>query len=341
MYRVEGLRWILFGFPEECKAIRADENGQNDWKTIELDKTECALMQFTGLLDCNGKEIYEGDIVKWKYELRHDYDGYADVEIDTDYTGIIELSLQTGVWTRIISKKGNILKSEVTDEYFEKTYKGMMIMPSNRRKKFKRYIKYKVIGNIYENPNLLSEKEEPIKCVPDDPIYTSNPPQYKCKYCGKFWHTNEQIPMCNRKEEPIRVLIETSDKPLDPRGMSYTSSYDGTIRIEDKEEEELKEKLSNIDLVLAMLQSVKDANDKRVHNMAKYAREELSGLSDFIEQEISKARQEGKIEGLQEVLDLGDSLCYSDHGCMAFDSDRVMQIRDKIRKDLSLSPKEK
>ncbi len=75
------------------------------------------LMQFTDLKDKNGKEIYEGDIVKVK----------------TDYsTYISEVSFSDGGYAVFIND--------------DKTVSGHFFhLPENRE----------VIGNIYENPELL------------------------------------------------------------------------------------------------------------------------------------------------------------------------------------------
>ncbi len=86
------------------------------------------LMQFTGLLDKNGKEIYCGDIVK----------GYFDTNEVEDY-----------IWLSL------------TDEEKKngwKLFKIDMDIVEFARQQLPEELE--VIGNIYENPNFLSEKEE-------------------------------------------------------------------------------------------------------------------------------------------------------------------------------------
>ncbi len=82
-----------------------------------LGRTDLPIMQFTGLLDKNGKEIYEGDIVK----CRH---------IDVPAQVVYEIALGYGLRDTKNHWQGQ-LKTYAED--------------------------YEIIGNIYENPELLED----------------------------------------------------------------------------------------------------------------------------------------------------------------------------------------
>lgn len=109
-----------------------------DWSIYELlsqntilkDKFE--LMQFTGLKDKNGKEIYEGDVVKC-FEF---YEG--DFFIETQDLQVCFLEGEWCLW----QMKGNV-KEYVVDLFSRYLNEGL-----------------EVIGNIYENPELIKEKKE-------------------------------------------------------------------------------------------------------------------------------------------------------------------------------------
>jgi len=108
-----------------CFEESSDHDYVDDSDVDYPEKVE--LMQFTGLTDKNGKEIYEGDIYKPS-------DSFI-VEWTEKVVGIIEFKNGSfiGVYR---NKKGEILDSEL---YMQGTIE--------------------VIGNIYENEDLLKENK--------------------------------------------------------------------------------------------------------------------------------------------------------------------------------------
>jgi len=132
------MREIKFRMWDKKHKKWADVNQLTDWNTYDIfavvlkgnhhcpyqvfsvkSDVEYDLLQYTGLKDKNGKEIYDGDIVKSWDEESEDADEYIDE---------VKLNLISGIW-------------------FGKNRYCHLGLPRG----------FEVIGNIYENPDLLAK----------------------------------------------------------------------------------------------------------------------------------------------------------------------------------------
>ena len=89
------------------------------------------VMQYTGLKDKNGKEIYEGDIISYK--------ALKEKRKDKIFRNVIE-------WANYSGTLGWIIRGNDKRVY----------IPLNSNQVFNHNIE--IIGNIYENPELLKGK---------------------------------------------------------------------------------------------------------------------------------------------------------------------------------------
>lgn len=96
----------------------------NDWGFIPVEKE--TVGQFTGLTDCNGKKIFEGDIL---------VDRYTDEE-DIERCDYYEVEFLDGVFGIVIKYRKVDFRHTPICDYFKNE-------------------ELEVVGNIHDNPELL------------------------------------------------------------------------------------------------------------------------------------------------------------------------------------------
>lgn len=110
----------------------------------ERDFEDVILMQSTGLEDKNGKEIFEGDILKFNDEWNdYCYEGYVDGS--TEGINYVEIERETTCFA--------FGKTKISDS-------SLFYLIIDEHLSFEELIKdedfeFEIIGNIYENPELL------------------------------------------------------------------------------------------------------------------------------------------------------------------------------------------
>jgi len=94
---------------------------------------QAILMQSTGLKDCNDREIYEGDVIKVS-------DGLYEIDEENPFV-VVKWDEEAGGYTM----------KDFTGE-FDALNIGWQIAD--------KFVRVEVVGNIYENPELLEEVEK-------------------------------------------------------------------------------------------------------------------------------------------------------------------------------------
>jgi uncharacterized phage protein (TIGR01671 family) len=110
-------------------------------------KTELIWMQFTGLLDKKGKEIWEGDIIKKPITANKEYHG------DFCYEEIIKSHGQF-ITSHISSEKGRLPRGYLRGFLLDCFDYSMKLFLWDD--KYKPSTEIEIIGNIHENPELLT-----------------------------------------------------------------------------------------------------------------------------------------------------------------------------------------
>ena len=112
-----------------------EQDGEYEYSTVKYG--DCFIhSQYTGLKDKNGVEIYEGDIVRWGMNGQEYWLRYANVELFPS----LQFRILYYIDEKTLDKKP--------------TYNHVIKFGRFVYQKTEKYLE--VIGNIYENPEILN-----------------------------------------------------------------------------------------------------------------------------------------------------------------------------------------
>ena len=128
--------------------------------TIPLSET-LIPQQFTGLLDKNKTPIYEGDIVDYRYDGMSEFDKerYADLLVSPVYWDYERWRIK----------------------YSAASYAWHLM---------------EVVGNVFENPNLLEKQSESLPSEIGPSLAKSTATPYPCSACRLWWSTDDNAGEC-------------------------------------------------------------------------------------------------------------------------------------------------
>ena len=118
-------------------------DGRAYWKANSILTSSERVMQFTGLLDKNGKEIYEGDIVRTGVYTDRTY---SNQKKGIKHIGYVEYSIGEGDFADGIHKQFSGEWRVIKPDFYKSIYTCG---------NWGDFFECEVIGNIHENSNLL------------------------------------------------------------------------------------------------------------------------------------------------------------------------------------------
>lgn len=118
------------------------------------------LMQSTGLKDCDGQELFSGDIIEFNDTICYEDESYGETnevtggECDIKNLAVLEIDHGLVIALRHYKYGGDLLKDNVSEMLYRLSERDILLIeflafPAN----------FKIVGNVYENKDLLEVKE--------------------------------------------------------------------------------------------------------------------------------------------------------------------------------------